>query len=1304
MRGNGDDAAGMTGNDPGPAASTVASPLAAFGPEFQPAALLYARIEAAGFRYGLAARCLERIAVERTTARGTLVPTDALSPGHIEAAAQLAYAMLPPDAPPVMLAGADRLVRFAGGAPAAAWLHVTGISPEGGLRADLGLSDATGRVLFRLEGASFAPLPDHAGRWSRVVAWQTVPPPQATVQAPFVWRAPDGDPATLCAALLDLLPKVGERVLRIVTRGAQHVGSEAAPPNLGHAALWGMALAIVAERPALRCRLIDLDPDVPSDPVDAELGADDEPAVAWRGGRRLARHLEPPPRPLLAAEVATLASPGILHWMRREPTAPGPGMVRIGVVAAGLTFRDRLLFNGLAPAGSALGSDCAGVVEAVGAGVAGLREGDRVVVLAAEPIADTVMVPAGAVAPAPCADLIAAASMPVPYLTALAALPNLGPRDCVLVHQAASAAGLAAVAVARRAGARVVLTAGRQRHGWFAPEPVLDSRAPETWGDALADVTVAFGAFEPALAARLGGLPLVNLDKRAAWHFDLDRVDPAVKRGLMEQLADLPPLPRRVVPRADLAAALAGEGPLVGRTVVLLREPPPARIERGATYLVTGAAGALGRMVADWLAAAGAIVCRVDRVPLNAIPPHSAVQADAGDAAAMIAVLDRLTAGPSPLRGVFHCAAIVDDDRLEQQTADRLAAVMRAKVDGALVLDRLTRAIRLDHFVLFASVVGVLPSARQAGYAAANAVLDQIAQGRRQRGLPGLSLDWGPWHAGIGRAMGARAAEAWQGFGVTPIMPAAGLRALPALLAAPEPQRVVADMRWAQEDAPTPQAQPARPDPGPVTVARLQSVLAPLLGVRDPATLDADTPLLSFGLDSLSAVEFARALSRELGRPVAPDFVYNHPTLTQAAQALATRRPAAPRPSGFLLRAPHWVDAGTHRTVPRGWTVAGEGALAGTLRTTLATDPANLVDLTALDVDASADRPAREALFPGLLARLRDRLGRPAHIVLALPPHGALAGAVEGLATALAAEQPAWTLRTIRLDADLADPVAALVRELAADDAEPRLRLARHGRQVQRLVPVAAHGGWQASPDATWLVTGGSGGIGGRVAAHLVANGARHLVLAGRRPTLPPALAGSAAQVRLHPVDLGDATGVAALFADLRTAHPPLRGIFHAAGVTADGMLAATDWERMARAFPAKADGARLLDAASRGLDLTAFVLFSSTTAWFGLPGTAGYAAANGFLHGLAEERRAAGLPAVSIGWCAWQGVGMAADSALWQGGRVPSLPPDAALAALDAALGSGATSLVVTDPAWRPAGADRLLEHPEPAAAGARA
>lgn len=1288
------------------------------------AAGLYDRIAAQGFHYGPAARCLQTLSVERDIATGTLRPAEdgRLSPGVIEAAAQLAYAMLADDAPPVMLAGVRRLVRSAGGVPATAWLQRTGILPDGGLRATLGVHDADGKARLLLEDASFAPLPNLARRWSRTVVWREVPPSVVTTveAAPIVWHAPSGTASELCAALLERLRGIGAGRLRIVTRGGQVTGVEAAPPATAQAALWGMAQAIVAERPDLRCRLIDLDPDLPADAQDdqlvIELAAEDEPAVAFRQGRRLARCIEPVAPLVPGQQVATLAKPGAIDWQPRATVAPGPGMMRIDVVAAGLTFRDRLLFNGLGPQSYGLGCDCSGVVAEIGPGVTAFKVGDPVIALADSPIADSVTVPAESVAPAPCADLIAAAGMPVPYLTALATLGALGPTDRVLIHQAASATGQAALAVARRAGAKVIATASRKRHPWFGSgevEQVLDSRDPASWSGRLDGVTVAFGAFEPAALAQLSGIRTINLSKAAAEHFDLDRVPLAEKRQLMDALVDLPPLPCHVVARTDLAAALAGDGPIAGRTVVQLREPPVARIERGATYIVTGAAGALGGMVAAWLGASGAIVCFVDPKTVDAPAPHFWVGADAGDDEAMRALFDRIGASGSPLKGIFHCAAIVDDDRLEQQTGARLSSVMAAKVDGALVLDRLTRercrgAARLDHFVLFASIVGVLPSARQAGYAAANAILDQIAQARRRQGLPGLSLDWGPWSAGIGRAMGARAAQAWQGFGVTPILPAMGLRALPSLLTSPEAQRIVADIAWERLETNTVGTRPAQqaspPNAAPPTIERLQAILARLIGVRDPATLDPETPLMSFGLDSLIAVEFARALSREYGRPVAPDFAYSHPTLQDAVVALTSRRRPTARTAAFSLLAPRWTTLGTGPARQVGWTVAGKSALAQSLQALVAPGIDNLVDLSALDVDPSGDETARGAMFPGLLERLRERTTVTARIVLVAPSEGPLAGAVEGFAAALTAEHPSWHVRSVRLDPNSSDAAVALARELAIDDGETRVSVGGRGRHGVRLTPVSAGAPWRPASDAIYLVTGGSGGIGALVAAHLVSLGARHIALASRNPTMPPSLVDGPAEVTLHSVDLGQPDQVRQLMTELRARGRRVAGIFHSAGITANGGIGDSDWTRLGQAFPAKADAAALLDELSRDLNVSDFVLFSSATAWFGLARTSGYAAANGFLNGIVERRRAAGLPGQSIAWCAWQGTGMAADESMWQDGRVPSLPPQVALRALDAALASREALTTVIEVGWQSTSTSRLLERPNLTASGERA
>ena len=136
---------------------------------------------------------------------------------------------------------------------------------------------------------------------------------------------------------------------------------------------------------------------------------------------------------------------------------------------------------------------------------------------------------------------------------------------------------------------------------------------------------------------------------------------------------------------------------------------------------------------------------------------------------------------------------MLDDAGVLQQDATRFAHVLAPKVRGAELLDALTRGDALDHFVLFASVAGVLGSAGQANHAAANAYLDLLARARRSRGLPGLSIDWGAWSE-TGAAAGIVDRLAAQGIGA--ITPAQGLAALERLLATDHAQAMVLPVDW----------------------------------------------------------------------------------------------------------------------------------------------------------------------------------------------------------------------------------------------------------------------------------------------------------------------------------------------------------------------------------------------------------------------------------------------------------------------------------------------------------------------------
>ncbi len=180
----------------------------------------------------------------------------------------------------------------------------------------------------------------------------------------------------------------------------------------------------------------------------------------------------------------------------------------------------------------------------------------------------------------------------------------------------------------------------------------------------------------------------------------------------------------------------------------------------------------------------------------------------------------------------------------------------------------------------------------------------------------------------------------------------------------------------------------------------------------------------------------------------------------------------------------------------------------------------------------------------------------------------------------------------------------------------------------------------------SYLVTGGLGGLGLRVASWLVEQGARHLVLAGRSAPSTEALravrdleaAGSRVTVRR--LDVADERQVSALVTGI---DPPLKGIVHAAGVLDDGLLLNLDAERLRSVMRPKVEGSFNLHAATRGIPLDFFVLFSSAVSLLGSPGQGNYAAANAFLDALAHHRKSAGLPALSINWGPWADVGLAA-------------------------------------------------------------
>ena len=267
-----------------------------------------------------------------------------------------------------------------------------------------------------------------------------------------------------------------------------------------------------------------------------------------------------------------------------------------------------------------------------------------------------------------------------------------------------------------------------------------------------------------------------------------------------------------------------------------------------------------------------------------------------------------------------------------------------------------------------------------------------------------------------------------------------------------------------------------------------------------------------------------------------------------------------------------------------------------------------------------------------------------------------------------------------------------------ATDAPRAFRYMAQGQHIGKIVmrharPASVHA------DASYLVTGGLGGLGLLAATRLAALGARSLVLMGRRPPAAGWAADRLAQlqrdgVRLTIVqgDVANAGDVATLFTQQLPQLPPLRGVVHSAGMLDDGVLQQQSRERFATVLAPKVAGLALLDHWTHALPLDFLIVFSSVAAVLGSPGQANHSAANACMDSLVLARRARGLAGSSINWGAWSEVGAAMRHDV--GRRITQqglgmIDLEGGLAVFESVLASGAPQTVVLPVDWR-----RYSEH----------
>ncbi|MBD0674630.1 hypothetical protein BU198_29010 [Streptomyces sp. CBMA156] len=359
--------------------------------------------------------------------------------------------------------------------------------------------------------------------------------------------------------------------------------------------------------------------------------------------------------------------------------------------------------------------------------------------------------------------------------------------------------------------------------------------------------------------------------------------------------------------------------------------------------LVTGGTGALGAVVARWLVDRGVTDLvltsrRGSRTPgaeeltaeLTAAGARVTVAAcDAADRDALAATLAAVPAD-RPLIGVVHAAGVAQSAMLAQTGAEDIARITGGKVDGAAHLDELTAAADLELFLVFSSIAATWGSGGQALYAAGNAYLDALARNRRDRGLAGTSVAWGPW-AGGGMA-GDGAEEFLRRRGLTPLDPQFALSALAAAVDGGAAALTVADVDWSRfapaftSGRPSPllgdlpEAADALAPSGPapaedggadggaprvrlagldakertaVLLELIRDVLVEVLRYSSAEGIDETRPFRDLGFDSLTAVEFRNRLAGECGVPLPATIVFDHPTPAALAAHLHSTLPGA---------------------------------------------------------------------------------------------------------------------------------------------------------------------------------------------------------------------------------------------------------------------------------------------------------------------------------------------------------------------------------------------------------------------------